>query len=706
MEAAKRGRESGEAEEARPEKRPRGEGRGDAAGEAHAGDERETRGESAGGDDAAGGGDDVAGGDDAAAGGGGGGDGGDVVVREQGGEEFAELMKHGLVEVDVGIAEFVSHLAGFSGILKERYSDFVVHEINEEGKVLHLDDLNPPASQEEVRVDVDTGPLTDEQLALLADLQAGKGHDFLMEVEHLSKDSRAELHRAVRARFPRLETRTEQRDARRVIVAYRTASLTGRDSRVNSWPKARGSFCRFVLYKENRDTMDAVSSLASLVRVRPGTFSYVGTKDKRAVTVQEVAALRVSAERLAQLNRCLRGVRLGNFSYARSGLRLGALQGNRFSVVLRNVTGTEEQVAAAMTSLRDSGFINYYGMQRFGTTAVPTHHVGRAMLQGNWPEVLDLVLKPRPGAERPELVRCRQEWGRSRDAALALALLPARCRGGVEGRLLQGLTRHAPGDITGAFSCIPRNTRLMYLHSYQSAVWNAAASARIRLLGLRPVPGDLVLDHDGSPVLLDAASAPAASVLDVVLPLPGFDVVYPTHKVGDVYREMLSADGLDVDKLRHRVREYSLSGAYRKVIVRPRGMTWELCRYDDSTVPLIATDLDLLEGRSPAPAQPEGRYRALKMEFSLPPSSYATMAVREVLKMDTSIRSQSALNTTNTTGGGGGGRNTARDTARNTDTTTSTDTTTTTTTTTDTTTPSRDTTTTMDIATTTTMDIA
>lgn len=43
------------------------------------------------------------------------------------------------------------------------------------------------------------------------------------------------------------------------------------------------------------------------------------------------------------------------------------------------------------------------------------------------------------------------------------------------------------------FFQIPRNNRLMYIHSYQSVVWNTMVSRRIEAFGLKAVEGDLVL---------------------------------------------------------------------------------------------------------------------------------------------------------------------------------------------------------------------
>ncbi|XP_034031946.1 pseudouridylate synthase 7 homolog isoform X2 [Thalassophryne amazonica] len=574
--------------------------------------------------------------------------------EEEAGETFADMMKHGLTESDVGILKFVSNHEGFSGILKARYSDFVVHEINKQGRTLHLDDLSIPAESEDVteaqEKPNESDVLSEDQKQQLSELQLFENKEGSVSIEVIddSKEKRTQVHKAIKMQFPGLETKTEEKEGRKFIVAYHVAGKkalaevkTAAAPRKHFWPQNRGSFCHFVLYKENKDTMDAINVLSKFLRLKPNMFSYMGTKDKRAITVQEIAVHKITAERLAHLNKCLMNLKVGNFCYKNHPLKLGELQGNHFTVVLRNISGTDEQVQQAMTSLKTTGFINYYGMQRFGTTAVPTYHVGRAILKNNWSEVVDLILKPRPG-EKEYLVRCRETWAKTQDPEAALKKLPnKRC---VEGQLLRGLSMHGKKNIITAFGLIPRNNRLMYIHSYQSMVWNTMVSQRIRAFGLKAVEGDLVLRGTTAHVLT-AEEADIHSIHDIVMPLPGFDVIYPSHPVGEGYRKMLSADGLDIDNMRHKVKDYSLAGAYRRILLRPSDVSWEVIQYDDPRISLIHTDTEKLESK-PAPVfNKEGKYRALRMEFSLPPSSYATMAIREVLKMDTSIKKQTQLNT-------------------------------------------------------------
>ncbi|RXM92477.1 Pseudouridylate synthase 7-like [Acipenser ruthenus] len=572
-----------------------------------------------------------------------------------------------------------------------RYSDFVVHEISKDGTILHLDDLSVPVDSESMHaVTLLSSPqdppldvsevLTEEQKKQLEDLQQFKNKEGTVSLEVLedTKEKRTLLHQAVKSLFPGLETKTEEREGRRFIVAYHAAgkkALAGLETkteeregrrfivayhaagkkalaapRKHSWPKSRGNFCHCTLYKENKDTMEAINVLSKFLRqgcpalfiIKPNLISYMGTKDKRAITVQRIAVQKITAQRLSHLNTCLMNFKLGNFSYQKHPLKLGELQGNHFTVVIRNISGSNEQVEQAMISLRETGFINYYGMQRFGTTAVPTYQVGRAILQGNWKEVIDLILKPRPGAEKGYLVQCREEWARSQDPEAALRKLPVkRC---VEGQLLRGLSSYGKNNIIAAFGIIPRNNRLMYIHSYQSYMWNNLVSRRIEEFGLKAVPGDLVLRGATAEPLSESEVADY-SIHDVVMPLPGFDVIYPTHTIGDGYKEMMEADGLDINNMRHKIRDYSLSGAYRKIITRPQEVSWEVISYDDLKIPLVHTDVEKLEGKLPPVYPKEGQYRALRMEFSLPPSCYATMAIREVLKMDTSIKNQTQLNT-------------------------------------------------------------
>ena len=58
--------------------------------------------------------------------------------------------------------------------------------------------------------------------------------------------------------------------------------------------------------------------------------------------------------------------------------------------------------------------------------------------------------------------------------------------------------RNSPNDYYNAFASISRNTRFIYIHAYQSYVWNRAVSERLRRFGKAVLIGDLVIKA-GSP---------------------------------------------------------------------------------------------------------------------------------------------------------------------------------------------------------------
>lgn len=121
----------------------------------------------------------------------------------------------------------------------------------------------------------------------------------------------------------------------------------------------------------------------------------------------------------------------------------------------------------------------------------------------------------------------------------------------METQLLEGMEK-AGGDnayLNGIMN-LPRNSRMIYLHAYQSYIWNKVASARARL-GLFPrtshsVPGDLAL-LDEEPVMIEEGKQGEYRFEQVVLPLPGSQMLYPGNRAGEVYREVLAEDQVTLE---------------------------------------------------------------------------------------------------------------------------------------------------------------
>ena len=134
-----------------------------------------------------------------------------------------------------------------------------------------------------------------------------------------------------------------------------------RVDRREEWPAEAGGrkHLGFTLYKENRDTHDALAQLARALRLPPNALGFAGTKDKRAVTAQRVTAFKVTAERLRQLMAAApfgESIVVGDdLTYDEEPLRLGALAGNRFTIVLRDATCSAADLEAAAAALGGGG---------------------------------------------------------------------------------------------------------------------------------------------------------------------------------------------------------------------------------------------------------------------------------------------------------------------------------------------------------------
>lgn len=134
------------------------------------------------------------------------------------------------------------------------------------------------------------------------------------------------------------------------------------------------------------------------------------------------------------------------------------------------------------------------------------------------------------GFEKQEVKVARHVWNTKRDAKQALACIERiNC---VEKFLLTGLSESNSNDYLGAFQYIPRNMRLMYLHAYQSFIWNTMVTKRFELFGFKPVIGDLVRkDHAKDEIIeLDESNVGNFKIDQVVLPLPGHSVKYPNNE--------------------------------------------------------------------------------------------------------------------------------------------------------------------------------
>jgi len=131
-------------------------------------------------------------------------------------------------------------------------------------------------------------------------------------------------------------------------------------------PEGAGEHVWLQVRKRNSNTPWVATQLAAFAGVSPSAVSYAGLKDRHAVTEQWFS-VHLPGRSDPDWSALAHGdfQVLGAQRHTRK-LKTGALRGNRFRIRLREVTADSEALHARLQQIRQGGFPNYFGAQRFG----------------------------------------------------------------------------------------------------------------------------------------------------------------------------------------------------------------------------------------------------------------------------------------------------------------------------------------------------
>jgi tRNA pseudouridine13 synthase len=380
-------------------------------------------------------------------------------------------------------------------------------------------------------------------------------------------------------------------------------------------PEEKSKFIQFDAQKMGLSTFDIAAIIAAELGLPQHLVTYAGLKDKRAITAQQMAVPFRSAERLvnAQLSR----IKIRNLESTRHPVQIGDLWGNRFTIRLSNIEANCNQAKEAARALTEQPLLNYFGVQRFGVTRPFTHLVGKALVQDDFEEAARLMLSVTSEYESEEITEARRKLADdlTPDESI-LAAFPKDLR--YERDVMKFLMKH-PGEFERAVSKIPSRVLTIFVHAYQSYLFNRFISQRAESslpLDL-PVPGDFLIKldeaHSGRDSWLFITEKNCEERVKLVqsgeyglsIPLVGYSTKTPPSVQTDMLRKlMLEEDVRFQDFHKPKRKAINSAGGFHLLSINLKEIRGE-CEEDDFV-----------------------------LHFQLRKGAYATVVMREIMKND------------------------------------------------------------------------
>lgn len=381
-------------------------------------------------------------------------------------------------------------------------------------------------------------------------------------------------------------------------------------------PTGSGPNTWIFIEKIGRNTLDVVLDIAREYKLSRKRMGFAGMKDKAARTRQWICVSNMEPDKLQGLDEKLYNVKVLEITQNQKKLRIGQLLGNKFKILIRNTHDPANDAITAheiLSDLTQTGVPNYYGYQRFGKKRPNTHVVGRFLIQNDVKGAVDSYIGNPYPEEQNHIKSARKLYDEGKYSE-AYEYMPAGMR--YEKMMLRELIREFKknkelddNSYLRALRSLPKPLSRMFVHAYQSYLFNRVVSERTKLGVDKYVEGDIIIDNEEHLIHeFDPESIPE-QINDfqahATAPLYGTKVPLAGGKVGEIERQVLEEENLKLEDFTvPKIPKLGSHGLRRAI----RFKVWD--------VTTEQTDEGVLLG------------------FSIPKGCYATAVLREVMKKD------------------------------------------------------------------------
>lgn len=336
-----------------------------------------------------------------------------------------------------------------------------------------------------------------------------------------------------------------------------------------------GDYTYFWLTKKNWTTLRALIEIASKAHVSFKRFKFAGTKDRNAITKQAVSVFKVQPEILKNIK--IKDIQIDVIGFGKEPISLGYLKGNKFDITVRDLAQKDFDILKKNSAkIKKSGCLNYFGPQRFGSGN--TALIGKEIIKGRFEQAAKFMITYSEDVNKVAKEArdfAKKHWG---NWAEILAQMPKFL--GLEKAVLNFLVQ-IPTDFAGALRKLPKPVRRMYVHGYQSWIFNKALE-KVKYVKFTKTKK---------------------------LPVPGFDTKLGKDQFSRAIKEILMEENVVLEEFKcTRMPELASAGSSRAALFFPEKLkTGKL-------------DKDELNKK---------RFK-LKLSFELPKGDYATVLIKEL----------------------------------------------------------------------------